>query len=38
MRYTDLNEYMHLKMGTEFTIKDFRTYGANFHMVYNLLD
>lgn len=37
MKYTDLNEYMHEKMGSKFSIKNFRTYGANFYMVKHLL-
>lgn len=29
----DLNEYIKMHMGDDFTIKDFRTYGANYHFV-----
>jgi len=33
----DLNDYIKNNMGDEFTIKDFRTYGANFHFIRALL-
>ena len=34
----DLNNYIQEFMGSEFTIKDFRTYAANFHFVESLID
>jgi DNA topoisomerase-1 len=34
---TDLNQYIQKYMGKEFTIKDFRTYGANYHFIQALL-
>lgn len=34
---TDLNAYLQEKMGKEFTVKDFRTYAANFYFVKALL-
>jgi len=33
----DLNDYIKEHLGEEFTIKDFRTYGANYHFVRALL-
>jgi len=30
---TDLNQYIQHYMGSEFTVKDFRTYGANFYFI-----
>ena len=35
---TDLNEYIQLFMGSDFTIKDFRTYAANYHFINSLLE
>lgn len=35
---SDLNHYIQEYMGSEFTIKDFRTYGANHHFVKSLLN
>ncbi len=35
---SDLNEYIQTFMGVDFTIKDFRTYAANFHFIKNLLN
>jgi DNA topoisomerase-1 len=35
---TDLNSYIQQYMGSEFTIKDFRTYGANFYFIKSLLN
>lgn len=35
---TDLNHYIQSNMGSEFTIKDFRTYGANYYFVKALLN
>ncbi len=37
LHYTDLNEYIQTYMGEEFSIKDFRTYAANFHFIDSLL-
>jgi DNA topoisomerase-1 len=34
----DLNNYIQTYMGTEFTIKDFRTYAANYYFIKALLD
>lgn len=34
---TDLNEYIQHYMGNDFSIKDFRTYGANYHFMQELL-
>jgi len=34
----DLNEYIQTYMGKNFTIKDFRTYAANFHFIRSLLN
>jgi DNA topoisomerase-1 len=34
----DLNEYIQTNMGDEFTIKDFRTYAANYHFIEALLE
>jgi len=34
---TDLNKYIQNYMGSEFTIKDFRTYAANYHFIKALL-
>ncbi len=34
---TDLNEYIQTYMGSEFSIKDFRTYAANYHFTKALL-
>jgi len=34
---TDLNGYIQQYMGKEFTIKDFRTYAANYHFVESLI-
>lgn len=34
---TDLNQYIQQYMGSEFTIKDFRTYGANYYFIKALL-
>jgi DNA topoisomerase-1 len=34
---TDLNEYIQQYMGDNFSVKDFRTYGANYHFVQELL-
>jgi DNA topoisomerase-1 len=33
----DLNEYIQQHMGTDFTVKDFRTYAANYHFINELL-
>lgn len=35
---SDLNHYIQDHMGSEFTIKDFRTYAANFHFIRAILD
>lgn len=35
---TDLNKYIQEHMGSEFTVKDFRTYAANFHFIQALLN
>lgn len=35
---TDLNQYIQKYMGKQFTIKDFRTYAANFNFIKYLLD
>lgn len=35
---TDLNNYIQEYMGSEFTMKDFRTYAANLHFVTAILD
>jgi len=35
---TDLNQYIQQYMGKEFTIKDFRTFGANYHFIQALLN
>lgn len=35
---TDLNQYIQTNMGDEFTIKDFRTYAANYHFIKALLE
>ena len=37
LNYTDLNEYIQTFMGKDFSIKDFRTYAANFHFIDSLL-
>jgi DNA topoisomerase-1 len=34
----DLNKYIQDCMGDEFTIKDFRTYAANYHFIIALID
>ena len=34
----DLNEYIQKNMGSEFTIKDFRTFGANLYFIKSLLN
>lgn len=34
---SDLNQYIQEWMGQEFTVKDFRTYAANFHFIKELL-
>ena len=36
--YTDLNEYIQEYMGKNFSVKDFRTYAANYHFVENIID
>lgn len=33
VNYVDINEYIQKNMGEDFSIKDFRTYAANFHFV-----
>lgn len=35
---TDLNDYIKENMGNDFTIKDFRTYGANYYFIKALLN
>jgi DNA topoisomerase-1 len=34
----DLNEYIQTNMGSEFTIKDFRTYASNYYFIEALLE
>lgn len=37
LTYKDLNEYIQTYMGKDFSIKDFRTYAANYHFINFLL-
>jgi len=34
---TDINKYIQKNMGKEFTVKDFRSYAANYHFIKSLL-
>jgi DNA topoisomerase-1 len=38
MSYMDLNEYMHEFMGSCFSVKDFRTYAANYYFIKSLIE
>ena len=38
LTYKDLNEYIQTFMGKDFSIKDFRTYAANYHFINFLLN
>ena len=38
LTYKDLNEYIQTYMGKDFSIKDFRTYAANYHFINFLLN
>lgn len=35
---TDLNNYIQMNIGPQFSIKDFRTYGANFYFIRSLMN